>query len=112
MNRLKSQLHFLHVLKDAKPQARRVLLTSANDGLIKAIVECAINTLNGNHKLTKEDKSKLIKYKSRLRALLNPKISFKSKRKLLIQKGGVIVPLHTSILTSVIGNLLAVIIIN
>ena len=31
MNRLKSQLHFLHVLKDAKPQARRALLTSADD---------------------------------------------------------------------------------
>jgi hypothetical protein len=44
-------LHFLHVLKDAKPQARRALLKHANDDLIKAIVECATNTLNGNHKL-------------------------------------------------------------
>jgi hypothetical protein len=49
MNRLKSQLHFLHVLKDAKPQARRALLTSADNDLIKAIVEGAINTLNGNY---------------------------------------------------------------
>jgi hypothetical protein len=53
MNRLKSQLNFLHVLKDAKPQARRALLTSADDDLIKAIAECAINKLNSNHKLTK-----------------------------------------------------------
>jgi len=88
MNLLKSQLHFLHVLKDTKPQARRAILTSADDYLIKAIVECAINTLNGNHKLTKEDKSKLSKYKNRLRALVNPKISFKSKRKLLVKKAG------------------------
>ena len=66
INRLKSLLHFLHVLKDAKTQARRALLTSADDDLIKAIVECAINTLNGNHKLTKEDKGKLSKYKNRL----------------------------------------------
>jgi hypothetical protein len=88
MNRLKSQLHFLHVLKDAKPQARRALLTSASDDLIKAIVECAINTLNGNHKLTKEEKSKLSKYKNRLRALINPKISFKSKRKFEFKKMG------------------------
>ena len=43
----------LHVLKDAKPQARRALLSSASDELIKVIVECAINTLNGNHKLFK-----------------------------------------------------------
>ena len=76
---MKSQLHFLHVLKDAKPQARRALLTSADDDLIKAIVECAINTLNGNHKLTKEDKGKLSKYKNCLRALVNPKISFKNE---------------------------------
>jgi hypothetical protein len=102
MNRLKSQLHFLHVLKDANPPARRELLTTADDDLIKAIVECAINTLNGNHKLTKKDKGNLSKYKNRLRALVNPKISFKDKRKLLIQKGGFIFPLLTSILSVVI----------
>ena len=58
MNRLKSQIHFLHVLNDAKPQARRSLLASANDELIKAIVECAINMLNGNHKLTQDKRGK------------------------------------------------------
>jgi len=74
MNRLKSQLHFLHVLKDAKPQARRALLASAGNNLIKAIAEFAINTLNGNHKLSKEEKSKLNKYKNGLLALINPKM--------------------------------------
>jgi len=64
MNRLKSLLHFLHVLKDAKPQTRHALHTSADDDIIKAVVECAINTLNGNYKLTKEDKSILSKYKN------------------------------------------------
>ena len=102
MIRLKSQLHILHVLRDAKPQARRALLAYANDDLMKAIVECANNTLNGNHRLTKDDKSKLHKYKNRLRALVNPKVSFKSKRKLLIQKDGFIVPLLTSIMSGVI----------
>ena len=57
MNRLKSKLHFLHVLKDAKPQARRQLLVSASDELIKAIIKNTLNTLNGNHKLSKVDKS-------------------------------------------------------
>jgi len=104
INRLKSPLHFLHVLKDAKPQAGRALLTSADDDLIKAIVKCAINTLNGNHKLTKEDKGKLSKYKNDLRALVNPKISFKSKRKFLVQKGWFRVPLLTSILSGVIES--------
>ena len=79
MDRLKSQRHFLHVLKDAKAQARSPLLASADDELIKAIVECAINTLNGNHQLNKEEKSKLSKYNNRFRALVNPKNSFKIK---------------------------------
>ena len=106
MIRLKSQLHFLHVLRDAKPQARRALLASADDDLIKAIVECAINTLNENHKLTTDENNKLQKYKSRLRALVSPKVCFINKRKLLIQKGGFIVPLLTSILSGVIGALI------
>jgi len=59
MNQLKLQLHFLHVLKDVKPQARRALLTHADDDFIKAIVECAINTLNGNHTITRGHKGKL-----------------------------------------------------
>jgi len=84
MIRMKSQLLFLNVLRDAKPQARRALLASADDDLIKVIVECVINTLNGNHKLTRDEKSNLHKYKSRLRALVNPKVSFKNKRKLLM----------------------------
>jgi hypothetical protein len=107
MSRLKSQQHFLHVLKNAKPQARRALLSSADDEIVKAIVECALNTLNGNHKLTKEEKSKLKKYKSRLRALIDPKISLKSKRKLLVQKGGFIFSLLASVLSGVIGSLIS-----
>jgi len=43
-------------LKDAKAQARRLILASANYDLINAIVECAINTLNGSNKLTKDEK--------------------------------------------------------
>jgi hypothetical protein len=105
MKRLKSHLHFLHVLKDAKTQARSALLASASDDLVKAIFDCAINTQNGNHKLTKVEKSTLKKYKDRLRALVNPKTSFKSNRKLLIKIGGFIVPLFTSILLSKIGAL-------
>jgi hypothetical protein len=96
----------MHVLKDAKLQARRGLIASADDELIKAIAKCAINILNGNHKLTIDEKSKLKKYKNRLRALVNPKISFKSKHKLLVQKGGIIVPLSASVLSGLIGSLL------
>ena len=76
--------------------------------MLKAIAECALNALNGNHKLTKDEKSKLYKYKNLLRALVNTKVSFKSKRKLLIEKGGFIVPLLTAILSGVIGAVIII----
>ena len=40
MNRLNSQLHFLNVIKEATSQARQALPASAEDDLLKAIVEC------------------------------------------------------------------------
>ena len=57
INRLKSQLHFLHYLKDVKAQARRALLVYADDELIKAIVVFAINMLKGtiDYPLTKSN---------------------------------------------------------
>ena len=106
MIRLKSQLNFLQVFKDVKPQARHALLAYASDDLKKAIVECGINTLNRNHKLPKVEKSQLEKYKKRVRALVNPKIGFKSKRRFLIQNGVFIVPLFSTVLSGVIGALI------
>jgi hypothetical protein len=82
-----------------------VLLASADDQLIKAIVECDINTLNRNNKVTIDEKGKLRKYNNRLRELVYPKICFKSKYKLLIQKVGSIFPLLASVLSGVIGAL-------
>lgn len=109
---MKSQPQFLHVLRNAKPQARRALITSVNDGLLKAIIECAIDTLNGNYKLTKDEESKLQIYKKWLCALLNPKIIFNIKRNLLIQEGGFIVSLLITVLSGVIGALINIIIKN
>ena len=67
----------LHDLEDAKPQARRALLDSARDYMMKAIFECAMNKLKGNHKLTKNKNSNLHKYKNRLHALVNPEVNLK-----------------------------------
>ena len=69
-------------------------------------MECAINTLNGIHTLTIDQKSNQKKYKNRLRELMNAKISFKSKRRILVQNGDFIVPLLASVLSGVIGSLI------
>jgi hypothetical protein len=54
----------LHVLKSAKPKLRGVILKEADKNLILAIVECALNVLNGN-----SIKRKLRKHKNLLRRL-------------------------------------------
>ena len=53
--------------------------------------------------IREEEMGKLKKYKNRLRALIDRKISFKSKRKLLFRKGGFIVPLLASVLSGVMS---------
>jgi hypothetical protein len=93
------------VLKDAKPQARRALLTSASDELKKLLLNALLIREMGILKYLQK-KNKLSKYNGKLRALDNLKISFKSKRKLLIQRGGFIFPLLTSTLSGVIGALM------
>ena len=81
----------------------RPLLTFTSDDLIKAIVECVINKLNCNHKLSKEEKGKMTNYKNLLRPLVNPNVCYKNRCKVLIQRGGFIIPLLTSNLFGVIG---------
>jgi len=105
MNRLTKQLHFIHGIKDAKPQATRALLPSAGEDLIKAVVQCAIKSLNGNHKQSKEENSTLSTYKNRLRVLIVRKFGLKSKRKIEFENGFK-VPLLTCILSGVIGTLI------
>jgi hypothetical protein len=106
MNCVKSQKHFLHVLKTVSLKLRRALILHAGDELIKALTECVINTLNGNHKMSHKVKKHLSTHKTYLRKLNNPKVGPKGKRKVLAQKGGFLIPLLTSILSGVIGNLI------
>lgn len=106
MKRLRSHKHTLQVLKNANPKLRKAILESGDDELIKTIIECVINTLNGNHKISTQVKQKLCKYKNCFRKLIQPKISLKKKRKIIIQKGGFLLPLLGSILSGVIGSLI------
>jgi len=60
----------------------------------------------GGNELTIYERSNLKKYRNRLIALVNLKVSFQSKRKLIVQNGGLIVPNLTFVLSYVIGSLL------
>lgn len=106
MKRLKSNKHLLHALKVAKPKLRNAIIKAADDDFIKALCECCMNVLNGNHKVTPALRKKLSKHRVALRVLSNRKNALRKKRKLLLQKGGFLPMLLGSILSGVLGSLI------
>lgn len=93
-------IHTLDALARAKPSERRDLLKRANFELIKSIVECVENVLNGNVKLDKNHLKRLKRYKSQLRKIKTSSKKWSSKKKVIIQTGGSFLP---SLLLPVIG---------
>ena len=83
MKRIKSNLHSLHAFKTACPVFSKVILKYADREFILSIIECALNVLNGNCKLSDWSKRKLSKFKTVLRALCK-KASIIKKQKLIV----------------------------
>lgn len=104
--RLKANKYILYTLNKAKPKLRKAIIKNSDDALIKALSEISLNTLNGNLELTGGAKNKLKKYKRKLRCIACPKRKLKSKRNILVQEGGFLPVLISSLLSSVIGALL------
>lgn len=102
MKRIRLNLHTLQALKNASPKLRKAILKSADKELILSIVECAYNVLNGNCTLSKCNKRKLKKFKKVLRSLCK-KSSIKKKQKLIIQKGGFLIPLLSAVLPTLVS---------
>lgn len=106
MKRLKDHKHILHVLKNSNNVLRKSILKSASPELIKTLCEICMNILNGNCKISSKCKDSLKSYKSPLRKLISPRCSLKTKKKILIQKGGFLPSLLGAVLSGVIGNLI------
>ena len=97
MKGVKSNFHELHVLKNAKPKLRKAILTNCNRELVKTISECVLNVLKGNLKLTDSQKRKL----RQLRSVAGRRVALSTKKKLINQRGGFLVPLLSAILLTV-----------
>jgi len=101
MKRIKSNFHHLQVLKTANPQLRKAIIKNCNSELVKTISECVLNVLRNNLQLTACQKKRLQKFKSPLRALADKRVSISSKKRLLNQRGGFLVPLLCAILPTI-----------
>jgi hypothetical protein len=93
----------------ARPDLQRALVRMADEGVIRAICECADNPLNGNVKLTTKQKRKLARYKSTLRRLVKRGENWKKKRQVIVQSGGFLLPLIAPALSAVAPVIVSVI---
>jgi len=98
--------HILYVLKRAKTKLRNAIISNSDDELVKTLIEIVLNTLQGNHRLTNKHLNLLKRYKNVLRKISCSKRTIKATRKVLIQKGGFLPILISSLLAGVFGKLL------
>jgi len=98
MKRVKNY-HTLQVLKTAEPKLRKAIISNCNKELVNCISECVLNVLNGNIKLTGCVTRKLQKHKAALRKISDRRVPL-SKKKLIVQRGGFLVPLLSAILST------------
>lgn len=106
MKRLMENQHTLQVLKNCKPIVRKLIIKHGNSELIKTLCEICINTLNGNVKISPKCKNRLKSYKNSLRKLTAPKVKLQAKKKILVQRGGFLPVILSTILSGVIGSLI------
>ena len=103
-SRVQRQAHILRALSKAHPHVCQAILKGANTDLLKCLSECAYNILRGNVKLTAVQKTRLTKYKQKLRKVADRKTSLKQKQK-IVQTGGFLPALLAPLLTTVIAPL-------
>lgn len=93
----------LRALHTLKPKYRKALLKVCSDDEINCICECIYNILLGKIPLEEKIKNKLGKHKHILRRLIS-KGSNKSRKRIIIQKGGAFLPI---ILGTILSSLLS-----
>jgi len=100
---------FIRKFKGAGPNQRKVYLRQAAEDEIRSLVECGLNICNGNVSLNPRQLRNLKKYKNPLKKFSLGKSSIKSKRRILIQKGGFLPALAAitlPVLANLVGNLI------
>jgi hypothetical protein len=89
--------HILRVLKVACPKLRKGI-SNCDKVLVNGICECILKVLKGNIKLPACSKRKLKEYKIVLRTLIDKSRPLATKKRLIIQKAGFLLPLITAVL--------------
>ena len=89
------------MLKTAEPRLRTAVITNCKKELVNCISEYVLNVLNGNLKLSGCNTHKLLKYMSALRKVADKHMSFSGQKRLIVQRGGYLLPLLCAILPTI-----------
>ena len=101
MRRIKGNYHSLQVLKNARPKLCKAIFSICNKYLLHSIRECVLNVLNGNIRVNDCAKRKLKWFKSSLRSIVNKRLPLASRKRLIIQRGGFLIPVLFAVLPTV-----------
>ncbi|KAF4532663.1 hypothetical protein B566_EDAN002898 [Ephemera danica] len=104
--RFRTNIFDKNMIAKARPDLRKTLVQMADEDVIRAICECADNTLKGHVNLTSVQKRRLARYKKTLRRLVKRGEGWKKKRDLILQSGGFLLPLLAPVLGSVLAALI------
>jgi hypothetical protein len=102
MKRVRSNYHALQVLKTAHPKLRKAIISNCVKELVNCISDCVLNVLNGNLPC---NTSKLRKHKVALRKVSDRHVSLSGKKRLIVPRGGLLLPQLSAILPSIAGLL-------
>jgi hypothetical protein len=102
MKRVRSYYHALQVLKKAHPNLRKANISNCNKELVNCISEIVLNVFSGNLPC---NTGKLRKHKAALRKVTERHVSLSGKKRLIVQRGGFLLPLLRTILPTLAGLL-------
>lgn len=83
----------LSVLSKASPPMRKQMIQSASKEVIDTVCECCLNVLKGTIPLSPHQKKCLGKHRHLLRQMVQKKIPVRQKKKMLVQRGGFVLPM-------------------
>ena len=108
MERVKRNLNGINDLVESFASKRRKIVRNANSDFTKAIADICYNIIKGNLVISEENKQQLKKNKKPIRKMADKKIPTFIKKKMMVQKGGILPGLipAISIAASILGSLL------
>ncbi len=104
-SKLRKIFEKVRILSLATPRVRRQLIQRGGREIVDCVSECCVNILKGNVQLSPKQKSRLTKYKHKLREIAKKKVSLQQKKK-IIQRGGFPLGAILTPVASVLASLL------